>query len=186
MLIAREKKKSNIIEYIIYMYQIEDIIRSFQFQMDAIERNIIEQYRQPDSVKEEIKLWYAELINEMEAEGITKKGHLQRLKEEIHLLYRLHEKVLTTLQENQYIRSYELAKPPLQELALKSAGENFRNEIELAIHGLYGLLLLRLKKETIAKETEEGLKKVSDFLAKLAHYYHHGENIISLPKQQEN
>ena len=36
MLIAAKKKEENIAEYILYMYQIEDIIRSFQFDIERI------------------------------------------------------------------------------------------------------------------------------------------------------
>jgi len=187
MLISRAKKKTNIVEYLIYMYQIEDIIRSFNFRIELIEESVIEQYDQPDSVKAAMKQWYQNLISEMRAEGIEQKGHLQRLEKEIEVIYKLHQKLLTTVQDNSYLRSYELAKPPLEELALKSGGEKFQNEIELALHGLYGLLLLRLKGEKIAVETETGLKKVSDMMAKLAHFYHQkGKQSFSLSKPQEN
>ena len=36
MLLAQQKQKENIAEYIIYMYQMEDIVRAFQFDLDKI------------------------------------------------------------------------------------------------------------------------------------------------------
>ena len=36
MLIAQKKKKENIAEYILYLFQIEDIVRSFKFDVDEI------------------------------------------------------------------------------------------------------------------------------------------------------
>ena len=47
MLIAQEKRKTNIAEYILYMWQVEDLIRAHQFNMDLIEQNLISQYAQP-------------------------------------------------------------------------------------------------------------------------------------------
>ena len=55
MLVAQQKQKENIAEYIIYMYQIEDIIRAYNFDVEAIldnyvrpqlpDASLIEQYR---------------------------------------------------------------------------------------------------------------------------------------------
>ena len=171
MLIAREKKETNIVEYILYMYQIEDIIRSFQFNLDAINQSIVEQYDQSERVKEEISSWYEDLIFEMQAEAIQQKGHLQRLKKVIAELQQLHQKLLTTFQDQQYIKLYDEAKIPLKELVLKSKGQGLDSEIDLALHGLYGLLVLRLKKQAVGKETEAAMQKVSGFLAHLALQY---------------
>ena len=41
MFIAQEKKKSNIIEYILYMWQIENIISACQFNIDIIKSTVI-------------------------------------------------------------------------------------------------------------------------------------------------
>jgi hypothetical protein len=171
MLIAEAKKRSNIVEYLLYMYQIEDIIRSFQFDLNVIEKMIIQKYEQPDSIKQAIYCWYEELIQEMREEGIEKTGHLKRLKVVVEELKQLHQSILTTIQNQQYIDQYDLAKPILKELVLKSGGQQLSNEVDVAVNGLYGLLMLRLKKEEIAKETEDAMKLVSGFLAQLAVQY---------------
>ena len=41
MLIAQQKLKENIAEYILYMYQIEDVIRAYQFDLDSILENYV-------------------------------------------------------------------------------------------------------------------------------------------------
>jgi len=171
MLIAREKKESNIVEYLLYMYQIEDIIRSFQFNLDAINQSIVEQYDQSVAMKAEISSWYEDLIFEMQAEAIQQKGHLQRLKKVIANLQELHQQLLTTFQDQAYIKLYDAAKIPLKELILKSKGQGLDSEIDLALHGLYGLLVLRLKKQPVGKETEVAMQQVSGFLAHLALQY---------------
>lgn len=187
MLIAREKRKSNIIEYILYMYQIEAIVRSFRLDINLIETAIINNFEQPDTVKFEIKAWYEDIIAQLSSPSLKSKGHLPELEKLKGDLHDLHQKLLTTIQDQKYIRLYEKAKPVLEELALKSKGERINHEIDLAIHGLFGLLMLRLRKEHITTVTQEGMDKVSAFLAHLAFYFHQRERgNFNLSKAQEN
>ena len=44
MIIAQLKRKENIAEYLLYMWQIEDIIRANKLDIDLIEKNLISQY----------------------------------------------------------------------------------------------------------------------------------------------
>ena len=46
MIIARRKRKENIAEYLLYMWQVEDLIRANQFDLDSIRRTVIAQYAQ--------------------------------------------------------------------------------------------------------------------------------------------
>ena len=62
MIIARRKRKENIAEYLLYMWQVEDLIRANNFDMDSIRRTVVDRYDQPDDIKEEIAKWYEELI----------------------------------------------------------------------------------------------------------------------------
>ena len=41
MIIASQKKKENIAEYLLYMWQIEDIIRAYGLDIDQIQKHII-------------------------------------------------------------------------------------------------------------------------------------------------
>ena len=45
MYIASQKRKENIAEYLLYMWQIEDLIRANNMDMNLIEKNIIEPSR---------------------------------------------------------------------------------------------------------------------------------------------
>ena len=66
---ARQKRKENIAEYLLYMWQVEDLIRANKFDMDSINRTVIAHYDQPEEVKKEIAQWYEELIEMMRSEG---------------------------------------------------------------------------------------------------------------------
>lgn len=171
MLIARVKKETNIVEYVLYMYQIEDIIRSFQFDLEKIDRAIVQQYDQNDKVKAEIKAWYADLIDKMEVQGIQKNGHLEELNEIVNGLNVLHRSLLTTFQDKEYQSLYEQAANVLNDLKQKSDPILKANEIAVCINGLYGLLVLRLKKQPIAEGTKMAMEHISKLMAKLAHQY---------------
>ena len=48
MIIASQKKKANIAEYLLYMWQIEDIIRAYGLDIDQIQKHIIDSYDLPE------------------------------------------------------------------------------------------------------------------------------------------
>ena len=94
MIIARQKRKENIAEYLLYMWQVEDLIRANKFDMDSINRTVIAHYDQPEEVKKEIAQWYEELIEMMRSEGVMEKGHIQLNKNVIITLTDLHLRLL--------------------------------------------------------------------------------------------
>ena len=70
MIIAQQKRKENIAEYLLYMWQIEDIIRANKLDIDLIEQNLISQYKIDEDKRKEVKDWYESLIKMMELEKI--------------------------------------------------------------------------------------------------------------------
>ena len=172
MIIANEKWKQNRIEYILYMYQIEDIIRSLNFDINIIESSIIEKFDQSPEIKVQIKEWYQQLITELKSEGKERVGHMERLISEVNSLQTFHKKLLTAYQDLEYQKLYKEAKPLLMELVKKSGGANLMNEIDVALTGIYGLLVLRLKGTEISDSTKEAMQKVSAMLAYLSSKFH--------------
>ena len=67
MIIARQKRKENIAEYILYMWHIEDTIRACEFDISIIEKHIISKFDTNDSTKQEMKEWYESLIEMMKS-----------------------------------------------------------------------------------------------------------------------
>ena len=90
MIIAREKRRNNIAEYVLYMWQIEDLIRANELNMQRLRATVIAQYRQDTKTTAEIDRWYAELVEMMLTEGVRKQGHINIVRiaimqmEEIH------------------------------------------------------------------------------------------------------
>ena len=70
MKIAQQLKEKNIAEYLIYMWQIEDLIRANDCDVDRIEENIVSRYQVSDEERRELTEWYANLASMMREEGV--------------------------------------------------------------------------------------------------------------------
>ena len=170
MIIARQKRKENIAEYLLYMWQVEDLIRANKFDMDSINRTVIARYDQPEEVKKEIAQWYEELIEMMRSEGVMEKGHIQLNKNVIITLTDLHLRLLKSPKEMVYSAAYYKTLPYIVQLRAKSGGEDLP-ELETCFAAVYGYLLLRMQGKEVSAETLEGIKQISSFLALLAEKY---------------
>ncbi|MFC2119104.1 DUF4924 family protein [Bacteroidota bacterium] len=170
MIIAKEKRYTNIAEYILYMWQIEDIIRAYKFDIDEIEKNIISKYDQPENILKEIRYWYISLIEMMTSEEIRETGHMQIINTTVMDLYSFHLQLLKNNNEKKYIQVYESAKENIGdfESKLEQTGEN---EIQTCLTALYAILLMRLQKKEIYKETENAIQSFSNLLALLSEKY---------------
>lgn len=171
MITASAKKKENIAEYLIYMWQIEDLIRANGLDIDKIQATIIDQYKDlSDQQKKEMKEWYESLIDMMRREGVAEKGHLQINKNVIIQLEDLHRRLLADQKFATYSAQFYHTLPIIVELRAK-AGDNKVEEIETCFNALYGMLLLRLQGKEISEETKQAMAQISKFLAILAMYY---------------
>lgn len=170
MLIAKKLKEENIAEYLLYMWQIEDIIRANKLDIDIIDKQIISGFEQPQNVKNEIREWYENLIDMMRREDVMEKGHLIINKNVISELTELHNRLLKSPQENEYTEAYYKTLPFIVELRSKTQDKN-TPELETCLAALYGFLLMRLQKKEISGETQSALSQISSFLRLLSLKY---------------
>lgn len=170
MFIARQKKEENIVEYLLYMWQIEDIVRSCNFKMDVIADNIVEKMAVGRTEKEEVKQWYREIIISMEKANILKKGHLEELNYIQYELSLLHNSLINVFQDREYLKLFSCAQANLTEIQKKGYGAN-QGDVDACLTGLYGFLLLKLQKKKISPETTEAVKTFSNLMSYLALKY---------------
>ena len=170
MIIASQKKKENIAEYLLYMWQIEDIIRAYGLDIDQIQKHIIDSYDLPEEQKKSMRDWYESLIDMMHSEGVEKKGHLQLNKNVLIDLTDLHLRLLKSTREPFYGAAFFKTLPYIVELRAKS-GEGKTGELETCFNALYGVLLLRLQKKEIQSDTLKAIQQISTFLSILAEKY---------------
>lgn len=175
MIIANEKRKKNIAEYLLYMWQVEDLIRANNFDMNLIRTNVVEHYNQPDDIKEQIAQWYEELIEMMRSEGVKESGHIQLNKNIIIQLTDLHICLLKATKETLYNAVYYQTLPYIVELRSKAGGKQVP-ELETCFAALYGYMLLRIQQKTVSEETQTAIKQISNFLALLSEKYRQEKN----------
>jgi hypothetical protein len=167
MIIAQQKRKENLVEYLMYMWQVEDVIRACRLNMEEIERRVIAQYDQPDGVKREIRRWYRELTEQMRSEGVTEKGHIRLNRQVVDLLTGLHRRLLRSPQETVYGSLYYRALPAIVQLRARSGGEEW-SEMETCLTAIYGYLMLKMQRKEISPETVEGVRQINGLLTFLA------------------
>lgn len=172
MLIAQEKKKKNIAEFLLYMWQLEDLFRAHKFDEKVLYEFLIQPLEMDDhNKKEEIWHFYQNIRAEMITQNLQESGHREELKEIIRELSYLHHTLLSIKRDPKYAMLFNQAEPHLSLLKKKSNDENI-GDVEMALNGLYGLLLLRLKKQEISNDTQLAMDTFSKMLAYLTANYH--------------
>lgn len=171
MYIASQKRKENIAEYILYMWQIEDLVRANGCDIDKIKQNVIAPFNLPPEQAKEMEDWYESLIDMMRTEGVTAKGHLQINKNMLNQLVQLHQALLADPEFPEYSAEFYRTLPYIVELRGK-AGDNKVGEIETCFTALYGMLLMRLQKKELTEATANAIRQISRFIALLAKDFH--------------
>lgn len=166
--IAKSLKDKNIAEYLIYMWQEEDIIRSNDCNMDKLEKNVISIY--PNDKKDDIREWYSNLTNMMIEEGVREKGHIQINNNVIIKLTDLHNQLCKSSKFPYYTSAYYKALPYIVELRNKNGNKEVA-ELHTCFEAIYGMLLLKVQKKQISSETITAVEKITNFVSMLANYY---------------
>ena len=168
MKIAQQLKEKNIAEYLIYMWQVEDLMRANGCDIDRIRKTIINQY--PEEDRPALEEWYTNLCSMMHAEGVVEKGHLQINRNVLQNLTELHGALLASTRYPFYNAAYFKALPFIVELRQRN-GHKDEPELETCFEALYGVLLLRLQKRDISPGTAKAMEAISSFMSLLANYY---------------
>jgi len=166
MIIAEQKRHENIAEYLLYMFQIEDIIRAAALDINLIEKQVIAKFDVPYGVKRDMREWYGSLISMMKDERKQEKGHLAILTGLIDDLNSLHIRLLNDPDALEYQGLYRNARSSVEALRVRNTEKV--NDVLLMLNGLYGLLILRISKQSVSTQTEEAFSSISTLLAYLS------------------
>ncbi|GAA4843055.1 DUF4924 family protein [Algivirga pacifica] len=161
--IADKKRKENIAEYIIHIYESEELIRTFECDLQQIDEYVLSHLPVEKEERALIKEWYGELMQEMQAEEVVKEGHTQRVQKEVEALTALHHTLLE--KEDDYKKLYEEVKPSIDKNMALAEGV-ITNEIQICLNGVYGFKLLRMRNKKVDPEL---MKQVDHFGALLSY-----------------
>lgn len=167
MFIAQKLRKQNITEYLLYMWQIEDLIRAFDLDIERINTEIIQPYPVSDAEKKILYEWYESLIDMMRREGVKQSGHLQMNKNIVSQLDELHRLLLKYGIDPAYNAKFYHVLPFINQLRLQ---QNYAQitDLELCFNFQYGIMLLRMKKTEISPETLRAQTEIAKYLVLLA------------------
>ena len=170
MFIAKELRKKSIAEYLLYMWQIEDIIRAMGCSLPLIRKAYISKFTDyTDEQKEDEIDWFGNLVRMMNEEGKRDQGHLNINDIVVRDLVDLHQRLLQSNKFPIYNAEYYKVLPFIVEL--RGKGDKNISEIETCLDALYGIMMLRVQKKEISPETEHAIKEISTFIGMLSDYY---------------
>jgi hypothetical protein len=172
MLVAKQKRKENIAEYILYLYQVQDLIRAFQLDIDLIQEKLVTSYQADEKKSAEITDWYNNLVVMMEKEGVKEQGQLQFLTNLIGDINELHIKLLNSGDKG-YVQTFNAVSGIIAELKQKNS--TAQNDVQLGLDTIYGFLLLKMKKTEISEKTVNAVKQLSQWLSALSIQYKDSE-----------
>lgn len=169
MTIAERKYAENIAEYVIYMWQMQDLLRAVNFDVESLESFLRSFLPTEEKIQEE-KIWFDGLAKSMKRSGAEEKGNVEEVQEVISELNLLHTTLNTLLRDDEYIAANERAKENLDAYRERTNGKAL-SEVEAYLTALYGLMVLRLRKQEISEETKDAMKTFSDVMVLLALQY---------------
>lgn len=189
MFISQELRKKNIAEYLLYMWQMEDLIRAYGCNLSRIRSEYIDNFQYTDDQKEQEEDWFGDLVRMMNQEGCREQGHLQINHVVMQALTELHQQLLDSAKFPFYNAEYYRVLPFIVELRSKTkraademarkgdertkdiASNLSKGEIETCFDALYSTMILRLQQKEISVETQNALKQITTFIGMLSDYY---------------
>ena len=161
MYIAQQKRKENIAEYILYLWQLEDLLRALQFSPEAIYSQLVERSSLDATQKQQAFFWYMDLVNLLQQEGKQQNGHLDHTMHLIADLDRLHNQLLRLPVGDHYRTLYAAVAPEIASLKAKLGHPNI-SDTELFFRTLYAVMLYRIKGD---KSKEQDIQSVIELIS---------------------
>lgn len=168
MTIAEKKKKENIAEYLLFLWQMEDLVRAANFDLSVI-RSFLSNEIEADALDNELN-WFGSLIRAMQSSGVQQKGHVEEVNEILIELNYLHHTLLNILHHDQFAKVWNAAELNLREF-LEMSGNKSMNPVEACLTALYGLMMLRLKKQEVSEETMKAMDTFRNYISMLSEQY---------------
>ncbi len=167
--IAEAKKKTNIAEYLLYMWQMEDLIRGLKFDFKALEQSVLAGIDDEEQ-RRESAVWFADLMKQMQTQQLKTGGHLEETYEILGELQFLGHTLSTVVGDAAFKKVVAEVQPLLAEFRTKTDKVPM-SDIETALTAVYGYLSLKLAGKEVTSETESAVKVFTTYLAHLSRGY---------------
>ena len=169
--IAQSKRKENIAEYILYLWQIEDLLRALQFSPEAIYSQLVAPRQIEEEQKHVYLLWYMDIVNLLRKEGKEESGHLENTLHLIGDMHNLHLQLMQNPVGEHYRTTFARLAPQLPMLRTLVKKEDVC-DTEICFRALYAAMLYRIKGDKKRAEAiNDTIELVSPVVAELAAMY---------------
>ena len=167
MLIALQKRKENIAEYILYLWQVEDLLRALQFSPEAIYSTLVARIEGADEQqKENIFNWYMQIVELLRKEGKEAQGHIDHTLHLVNDLHNLHLQLMKLPVGEHYRATYARLAAELPRLRTIMDNDDM-SDTELCFRALYAAMLYRIKGSG-ERAIEDTLAVISPAIGELA------------------
>ena len=171
MYIAQQKRRENIAEYILYLWQLEDLLRALKISPEAIYTSLVQNSDYDEQTKQQVFMWYMSLAGLLQEEGKSERGHLAHTLHLIGDLENLHLQLLELPIGAAYRNLWAPLKEELPRLRIVIARDGI-SDIELCFRALYATMLYRIKgDQSKAGAIEDVVSLISPVVALLAQTY---------------
>ncbi len=171
MYIAQQKRHENIAEYILYLWQLEDLLRALKFSPEAIYTSLVQNSDYDEQTKQQIFMWYMSLAGLLREEGKEERGHLSHTLHLIGDMENLHLQLLELPIGATYRTLWAPLKEELPRLRIVIARDGI-SDIELCFRALYATMLYRIKgDQSKTGAIEDVVNLISPVIARLAQTY---------------
>lgn len=161
MTTAAIKKESHIVEYVLYVWQMEDVARAAKFDVGALRSMFAGQ-------EDEDLDWILDLARTMKLERLEETGHVVHIQETLTEMALLHDLLVGPMEDPIYVKSFQAAEPLLNELNERKMKGDYSHPVERMLTALYGWLVLRMRKEEVSLETEAAMVAIREMANSLA------------------
>ena len=169
--IAQSKRKENIAEYILYLWQLEDLLRALQFSPEAIYSQLVAPREVDEEQKHIYLLWYMDIVNLLRKEGKEETGHLEHTLHLIADMHNLHLQLMHHPIGEHYRKTFAALMPQLPRLRQMVQKEEI-SDTEIAFRALYATMLYRIKGGDKGGEAiKDTIELISPVVGELAAMY---------------
>ena len=155
--------------YILYLWQLEDLLRALQFSPEAIYSQLVAPRQIEEQQKEIYLLWYMDIVNLLREEGKEQSGHLDHTMHLIADLHNLHLQLMELPVGEHYRATFANLAPHLATLRSTLDREE-ASSTEICFRSLYAAMLYRIKGQG-EKAVADTLEFVSPVVAELSAMY---------------
>ena len=168
--IAKTKRRENIAEYILYLWQLEDLLRALQFSPEAVHSQLIAPRNLSQPEQRLYLEWYMDIADLLRQEGKERQGHLDHTLHLIADLHNLHLQLMKLPAGARYRELYARLEPELPRLRAV-LGRNETSDTELCFRALYVAMLYRIRGEGGQQAVADTVEYISPAIAELASMY---------------